>query len=186
MVWALHRKPSEGLTMVADMLEGLDVLIVDENARDRSAARRILRAHGADRVTEVEEPLAALEIVRHRRPGLLITEHHLELVRFLRADRGSAIAEIPIVMVSGRHRQSDVQEAHGAGIDEFVAKPLSAKRLVAHVLRALHDRRPFIRSALYLGPDRRLAAESAEHADALRFEMNPILTSDEIRVLLRG
>ncbi|MSO54516.1 MAG: response regulator [Rhodospirillales bacterium] len=134
---------------------------------------------------EVSEPLEALEIIRRRKPDLLIIERHLELVRFLRADKDPAIAEIPIIMTSAKHRHSDVQEAHSSGIDEFLAKPAGIKRLLSYALKALRDRRPFIRSDLYLGPDRRRTAPIPMPMATMPMGIG-ILTEDEIRVLLRG
>lgn len=171
--------------MVGNVFNGMHVLIVDDNKRDRALVRRVLQAHGATHVIEASEPLEALEIVRHQKPDLLVTERHIEFVRFLRADKDRAIAEIPIVMISAKHRHSDVQEAHGSGIDEFVAKPSGTKRLLAHVLKALRDRRPFIRSELYFGPDRRRTPASALPVEPVSIGLG-ILSQDEIRVLLRG
>ena len=45
--------------------------------------------------------------------------------------------------------------ARDAGVDEFIAKPVTAKALLARINSIVNHRRPFIRTGRYFGPDRR-------------------------------
>jgi DNA-binding NtrC family response regulator len=61
----------------------------------------------------------------------------------------------PIIMMTGHAEMSCVAAAIDAGVNTFLAKPISARSLADHVAAALNDRRPFIRTATFFGPDRR-------------------------------
>jgi two-component system chemotaxis response regulator CheY len=48
-----------------------------------------------------------------------------------------------------------VNEARDAGVTEFLTKPLTARGVVERLHQAIDNKRPFIRSSSYFGPDRR-------------------------------
>jgi hypothetical protein len=48
-----------------------------------------------------------------------------------------------------------VSAAIDAGVNTFLAKPISARSLADHVSAALNDRRSYIRTSSFFGPDRR-------------------------------
>jgi hypothetical protein len=53
-----------------------------------------------------------------------------------------------------------VNEARDAGVTEFLAKPLTARGVVERLHQAIDNKRPFIRSLSYFGPDRRRRADA--------------------------
>ncbi|MFN9711577.1 MAG: response regulator, partial [Alphaproteobacteria bacterium] len=61
----------------------------------------------------------------------------------------------PVVMITGHSTYLRVSEARDAGVTEFLAKPLTARGVVERLLQAIENKRPFIRSKSYFGPDRR-------------------------------
>ncbi len=60
-----------------------------------------------------------------------------------------------MVAVGNSISERPARTARAAGITEFIAKPLSAKTLMARVTAVIEHPRPFIRSPRYFGPDRR-------------------------------
>jgi DNA-binding response OmpR family regulator len=58
-------------------------------------------------------------------------------------------------MLTGHTERTRVTAARDAGITEFLAKPVSAKRLYQRVFSIVAHPRPFIKTATYFGPDRR-------------------------------
>jgi DNA-binding response OmpR family regulator len=48
-----------------------------------------------------------------------------------------------------------VQQARDAGINEFLAKPVSVKAMLARLTAVIEYPRPFVRTANYFGPCRR-------------------------------
>ena len=58
-------------------------------------------------------------------------------------------------MLSGFTEYRRVVEARDAGVNEFLAKPISAKALYQRFASIIDNPRPFIRTQDYFGPDRR-------------------------------
>ncbi len=82
-----------------------------------------------------------------------------------------------------------VVEARDAGITEFVAKPLSAKTLMARITAIIEHPRPFIRSTRYFGPNRRrrtsdYTGPERRHSVADGGDAN--LPQDEVEALLNA
>jgi len=58
-------------------------------------------------------------------------------------------------MLSGYTEYGRVIEARDAGVNEFLAKPISAKALYQRFAANIDNPRPFIRTKHYFRPDRR-------------------------------
>ncbi len=144
-------------TMPDPDIGDLRILILDDNANDRARIRDGLVDLGIADVRMANDPLAALDAMRARAVDVLVTERYLSFVRFLRTDRKRPASHVPIVMVSFHSRQADVHEARDAGVDEFLAKPVDAPRLLDRIVAAVGRSRPFVECEAYVGPDRRRA-----------------------------
>ena len=130
-------------TMPDPDIGDLRILILDDNANDRARIRDGLVDLGIADVRMANDPLAALDAMRARAVDVLVTERYLSFVRFLRTDRKRPASHVPIVMVSFHSRQADVHEARDAGVDEFLAKPVDAPRLLDRIVAAVGRSRPF-------------------------------------------
>lgn len=142
-------------------LRDLHILIVEDNFNFRFLLRNILRAMGVGRIDEVHDGEAALALLQTIDCDLVITDWKmepidgLELARRLRNSQDSPNRFVPMVMISGYSEVERVMEARDAGINEFLAKPISAKSLWSRLSNIVSRPRPFIRSEEYFGPDRR-------------------------------
>ena len=66
---------------------------------------------------------------------------------------------IPVIMITGHSTMRRVAEARDAGVNELLAKPLTARGVLERLNRIVEHPRPFIRTADYFGPDRRRRAD---------------------------
>jgi PAS domain S-box-containing protein len=123
------------------------ILVVDDNADMREYVARLLRDRGWT-VETAADGLAALDFVRRAPPDLVLSDVMMPgldgfaFMRKLRAD--ATTAEIPIIMLSARAGEEARIEGLGAGADDYLVKPFSARELVARVggtLRLSHMRR---------------------------------------------
>jgi signal transduction histidine kinase/FixJ family two-component response regulator len=111
------------------------VLIADDNA-DMRAYLRTLLALGFD-VETVSDGEAALKAMRQQKPDLLIADvmmprlDGMSLVRAIRAD--AELRDLPIIMLSARAGEESKVEGLRAGVDDYLAKPFSARELIARV-----------------------------------------------------
>lgn len=148
-------------------LERLNFLIVDDNKHMRSLVKSILGALGVRSVTEAADGADALKELRHFAADIIILDWNmdpldgLDLTRMVRQPNDSANPFVPIIMLTGHTEMKRVMEARDSGINEFLAKPVSAKRLYERIKSVIEKPRPYIEvkgMAAYFGPDRRRRA----------------------------
>jgi DNA-binding NtrC family response regulator len=65
----------------------------------------------------------------------------------------------PVIMITGHSTMQRVNEARNAGVNEFLAKPLTARGVIERLDRVVEHPRPYVRTADYFGPDRRRRAD---------------------------
>jgi DNA-binding NtrC family response regulator len=65
----------------------------------------------------------------------------------------------PVIMITGYTTQKRVAEARDAGVNEFLAKPVTARGIIDRITRIVEHPRPYIRTETYFGPDRRRRAD---------------------------
>lgn len=89
----------------------------------------------------------------------------LHLVKWVRTSPDSPDNFLPIIMVTGHTEKARITEARDAGINEFMAKPVSAKALYRRLVSVIEHPRQFVRTKTYFGPDRRRKVEPFEGPD---------------------
>ncbi len=111
------------------------ILIADDNADLRDYMADLLGSRYD--VSVVADGRAALEAVRARMPDLVVSDvmmprkDGLGLVRELRSD--PATASLPVILLSARAGEDPSVEGLDAGADDYIAKPFSARELLARV-----------------------------------------------------
>jgi PAS domain S-box-containing protein len=111
------------------------VLVADDNADMRQYLARLLR--GRYEVEEVDDGQAALAAARRRPPDLVLADVMMPeldgfaLLRELRA--GPQTGAVPVVLLSARAGEEARVEGLGAGADDYLVKPFSARELLARV-----------------------------------------------------
>ena len=85
----------------------------------------------------------------------------IELTQMIRQPNGSGNPFVPIILLTGHCDKRRVMTARDAGVTEFLAKPISAKALYQRILNIVVSPRPFVRTKIYFGPDRRRNTSNA-------------------------
>ncbi|MGH7058194.1 MAG: response regulator, partial [Acetobacteraceae bacterium] len=65
----------------------------------------------------------------------------IDFVRLLRTDPDSPAPHVPVIMLTGYSEEAMVVKARAAGVNDFVAKPVSAKVLKERIERIVFDAR---------------------------------------------
>jgi signal transduction histidine kinase/ActR/RegA family two-component response regulator len=121
-------------------LEGLSVLVVDDDAQSRQVMAAHLESHRAVVLTATSAA-EAFEVLQREHPDVLLAdvampgEDGYSLIRKLRATAPSHAAAIPAVAVTAFARDEDRQEALRAGFQLHLVKPIEPRSLVAAVAR---------------------------------------------------
>jgi signal transduction histidine kinase/CheY-like chemotaxis protein len=121
---------------------GLHVLVVDDNAVNRLVAQRLLERCGCQVASSVDGQ-AALDALELRQDfDLVLMDVHmpgldgLETTRRLRTRHGQALR---IVGCSASAESTDLERCRDAGMNDFLAKPVTHARLVELILRRPED-----------------------------------------------
>ncbi|XBQ16064.1 MAG: response regulator [Oceanicaulis sp.] len=139
----------------------LRVAVVDDNAAMRGIVRAVLSSLGCTNVYEASDAKSALNIVAAERIDILIVDWKmrpvdgLALVRRLRDPEKSPNPFLPIIMLTAYAEPSKVREARDAGVTEFMVKPFAAEALYRRIAAIVNAPRPFVRTKMFFGPDRR-------------------------------
>lgn len=145
--------------------ELLKILLVDDNPHMRMLLSEILRAIGVTEVFEASDGAQALQAMRVRPVDIVMTDlamEPLDGIDFLRLLRNSADSPdplCPVIMITGHTAQKRVAEARDAGVNEFLAKPVTARGIIDRLTRIVEHPRPYVRTEHYFGPDRRRRAD---------------------------
>jgi CheY-like chemotaxis protein len=138
----------------------LVVLVIDDNVGMRSIMTAVLRALGFTSIKQADDAVEALKVIPMVKPDLIITDikmHVLDgvtFVRNLRADESNPFSEVPIIVATGHTEEKHVKACLEAGVDQFLAKPITGRALAERITRALSPDRQFIRTNDYNGPRR--------------------------------
>lgn len=141
--------------------EKLSILIVDDSPHMRTLLRALLEAVGVFELAEAKDGESAFAHLLEREPDLVLADmtmapmDGIALTRKVRTHPDSPNPFLPIIMITGHTARHRVLEARDAGVNEFLAKPLSIGELAAHLTAIVTRPRPFVRSPGYFGPDRR-------------------------------
>lgn len=142
-------------------LERLHVLVVDNNAHMRTLVVAILRSAGFGNIKEAADGVTALEQMKSGIVDIVIVDLNMfpidgiEFTQMLRTAPDSPSPYVPIIMMTGHTERSKVIAERDAGINEFVAKPISAKTLLDRMIAVIDRPRAFIKTKSYNGPCRR-------------------------------
>lgn len=142
---------------------GLKFLIVDDNQYMRSVFRELLRALGlkAESIQECVDGTDAISTLHSFSADLALIDllmepmDGLEFTRRVRRDSDSPNPFLPIIMCTGFTETERVQAARDAGVNEVLAKPITATTLYDRIRSIIEHPRPYTKMESYFGPDRR-------------------------------
>jgi len=156
---------------VADIIQSLCVVVVDDNQYMRKMIRNLLVNCGVKDIYEAADGIAALDTIRTVGPDVVILDWEMpllsgaELVRIVRSPGVFPVPDVPIIMLSGHGERWRVVEAVRLGVNEYLIKPVSAKALYDRLVSITTQPRPAVQMGDYYGPQpRRLSSESIDNA----------------------
>jgi two-component system response regulator MtrA len=112
------------------------ILVADDDVDIRELVEFKLSTLGHE-IVAVADGAAAVEACRARRPDLAVLDvmmpgvSGLEAIRVIRADPG--LADLPVILLTARAQDSDVETGFDSGADDYITKPFSPRELAARV-----------------------------------------------------
>ena len=142
-------------------LQRLKFLLVEDDPHMRAFIAHTLTELGATAVAEAADGGEALTLIRDYAPDIVITDLNmepvdgLELIRRIRSGAQEINRYTAIILLTVHTERARLAEARDAGVNEFVAKPVTVRGLYSHICAMIEEPRPFVHTDTYFGPDRR-------------------------------
>jgi len=139
----------------------LKILLVDDNPHMRRLVSTILQAFGVAKICDAADAKQAWSKLREFSPDIVILDWMMsgtsgvKLTKMIRTEPSSPNPFVPIIMLTGHTNIDRVLEARDAGVNEFLAKPISVNAILSRLLAIVEHPRPFVRTKSYFGPCRR-------------------------------
>jgi two-component system chemotaxis response regulator CheY len=113
--------------------KSMNVLIVDDYATMLRIIKNLLKQVGFDNVDEANDGSRALQMMRGKKYGLVISDWNMEpmtgiqLLREVRQDPD--LKATPFIMVTAESKTENVVEAKKAGVSNYIVKPFNSDTL---------------------------------------------------------
>jgi two-component system chemotaxis response regulator CheY len=139
----------------------LKIVVVDDNPHMRKLVVAVLQAFGAIQIFEAVDAEHAWTIMKETNPDVIFLDwmmpgmSGLDLVKMIRTSAASPNPFVPVIMLTGHTHIDHVRQARDAGVNEFLAKPVSVKAILTRLISVIEHPRPFVRTKVYFGPCRR-------------------------------
>jgi two-component system chemotaxis response regulator CheY len=111
----------------------MSILIVDDYKTMLRIIRNLLKQLGFNNVDEATDGSMALQKLRDKEYGLVISDWNMEpmtgiqLLREVRAD--SKLKALPFIMITAESKTENVIAAKEAGVNNYIVKPFNAATL---------------------------------------------------------
>ena len=142
-------------------LASLRVLIVDDYQPMRHILRGILREWGVLELCEAANGREALDALNKFPADIVLTDYRmspidgLELAKTIRSGVAGVDPYLPILLITAYTKMHTIVQARDSGVNEFLAKPISAKLVYYRIRSMIEHPRPYVRAEEFFGPDRR-------------------------------
>lgn len=142
-------------------LSEIKVLVAEDYAPMRKLLGQILFELNVGEFQMVASGQEAIKFLEDYPADLLLVDNIMDpiggtdLTRLVRAGKTPADRHIPIIMVSGETSKELIIGARDAGVNEFLAKPISTRMVYQRVMNIIENPRPFVSTDDFYGPDRR-------------------------------
>lgn len=121
----------------------MQVLVVDDYKTMIRIIRNLLKQLGFNNVDDAADGSAALEMMRSRKYGLVISDWNMEpmtgyeLLKEVRSDE--KLKATPFIMVTAESKTENVIAAKKAGVNNYIVKPFNAATLKGKLVTVLGD-----------------------------------------------
>lgn len=115
----------------------MPILVVDDYKTMIRIIRNLLKQLGFNEVDEAADGTEALEKMKARKYGLVISDWNMEpmtgyeLLKQVRAD--DSLGKTPFIMITAESKTENVIAAKKAGVNNYIVKPFNAATLKAKI-----------------------------------------------------
>lgn len=182
-------------------LERTTVLVLDDNGPSLDILSQVVSGFGVKQLHRAESVMDAQSLIRTKTFDLIISDVQMpvvdgiEFIEWLRREGGENNRYVPVILVTGHTRVSQICKLRDAGSNYVVTKPITPKVLLERIFWVAREERQFIECESFIGPDRRFKhagpppGTDGRRKDDLPAEVGqaqtPNLSDDEISNMMR-
>jgi len=139
----------------------IDVAIVDDTQMSVTTTRGLLRDLGMREFTIIEDIEKSRDHLANKKFDLVVMNSHLQdaemapLVYDIRQGDLGPDPFVPVISLAWEPSLGLIQQLCGVGVDIILTLPLTIDKITHALELLIHQRRPFVVTADYIGPDRR-------------------------------
>ena len=112
------------------------ILLADDSQTMRLFIKLFIKNLSGVRVTEAADGCDAIEKIREEEFDLIITDinmPHMDGLQLIRDIRGMGLAT-PIIVLSTRGEENDIEKGLSLGANDYMTKPISGRRFTSAVM----------------------------------------------------
>jgi DNA-binding response OmpR family regulator len=142
-------------------LEKARLLLLDDHPEGGNILAQICMGFGAKRFFRCASVQEAKELVDQSELHLILVNANLrespafDFIDWLRRSNAPPNAFTPVLLITGHTQRSQVEKARDCGANIVLAKPVSPQAMLERIIWIAREKRPFVNSGAYIGPDRR-------------------------------
>jgi CheY-like chemotaxis protein len=125
------------------ILDGLRILITDDNEYNRIVAKDTLMSKANVEVHEAEDGQAAIDLVGKMPFDVILMDIQMpgmngyDATRAIRSDFESPVKDTPIIALTASVLRTDLDKCKQAGMDSYIPKPFKAQQLITGIAQVL-------------------------------------------------
>ena len=141
--------------------QNVDLLLVDPKAQNRSTLRHTLNDLDFCEIRFGSSIADILRAIDTRLPDLIITDSELhdgnicKLIKGIRSHQIGPNPFLPVIVITWNPSNELVTNVINSGADDLLVQPISRSQLRDRINALAFNRKPFVVTAMYIGPDRR-------------------------------
>jgi CheY-like chemotaxis protein len=125
------------------VLNGLSILVVDDNEYNRIVAKDTLDSKSKLNVDTAESADAAFRLLKQKHYDIILMDVQMpvmngfEATRYIREEFQSPVRDIVIVALTASVLRTDLEKCRQAGMNSCIPKPFRASQLIGGIAKAL-------------------------------------------------
>jgi len=137
------------------------IVVADAASHTRNLVADVLRSLGYYSILHARDGKELLEMVIEYEPKIVVTTSRLpelsglEFTRLVRAGHKNVSRLLSIIVMTDTPTKAFLDAAQASGVDEMLVRPFTAQAMQVRIRAVIERPRPFIDSAVYVGPCRR-------------------------------
>ncbi|MFZ4704633.1 MAG: ATP-binding protein [Bacteroidales bacterium] len=126
------------------ILDGLKILITDDNEYNRIVARDTLKSQANVEISEAKDGKEAIDLVGKILFDIILMDVQMPVMngfdatRYIRANFNSPAKNTPIIALTASVLRTDLDKCKDAGMDSYIPKPFSSQQLITGIAQVLN------------------------------------------------